>query len=214
MQHKIVIYDHDLPAELVETYAKSNIAIDTETMGLEIHRDKLCLIQLFFENDDKVILIRFDKTFHAPNLRKLLINKNTVKIFHYARFDVAAIKHYLHISVKNVYCTKIASRLARTYTDSHGLKDLCRDLLGVSLVKTAGCSDWGAETLSKEQQDYAASDVLFLHDLKKKLDDILSRLNRSNLANSLFSCIEPRVDADLAGWSNIDIFAHSIPRKT
>ena len=211
MNKTILVFDNDLPAEYMNL--SKNIAIDTEAMGLDLRRDKLCLVQLFYENDDKVFLIRIHSKISCPNLRTLLTNNNTMKIFHYARFDVAMIKKYLNIAVKNVFCTKIASRLSRTYTDAHSLKELCKDLLSVSLQKGYGSSNWSAQELSEEQKNYAIYDVIYLHSLKDKLVDMLKEFNRFHLANKLFKALITRVELDLAGWNNIDIFAHSLPRK-
>lgn len=187
---------------------KGDVAIDTETTGLNLFRDRLCLIQLS-NGDGNAHLVAFDAgKYDAPNLKKLLSNKNIVKIFHFARFDVAAIKMFLGVNLRNIYCTKIASKIARTYTDCHGLKDLCRELLGVTLSKQQQSSYWGAKKLSQDQLIYAASDVIYLHTLREKLDFMLDREGRSKLAKECFDFIPHRVELDLSGWGEIDIFAY------
>lgn len=202
----IKLFKDDLPDNII---IKGDIAIDTETMGLLHKRDRLCLIQISDE-DGNVFLVQFDKDIKpAPNLTKLLSDTNIQKIFHFARFDVVAIYQYLGVLVDNIYCTKIASKLARTYTDSHGLKDLCRELLSVQISKQQQSSDWGNDVLTKEQQVYAASDVLYLHKIRDRLTKMLVREKRFNLAEASFNFIPSRVLLDLAGWENIDIFAHS-----
>jgi len=184
------------------------IAVDSETMGLDPHRDKLCLIQLS-AGDGNAHLVQFDRnTYDAPNLKSMLNDPNIIKLFHFARFDVAVLSHYLGVTSTPVYCTKIASKLVRTYTDKHGLKDLCRELLGLDMSKQQQSSDWGADTLSEAQQAYAASDVLYLHQLKDRLDTMLAREGRSDLAARCFEFLPTRVDLDLAGWPDTDIFAH------
>lgn len=177
-------------------------------MGLYIKRDKLCVVQLCDEQGT-ICLIQFaDHNYAAPNLKKLLLDKTRIKIFHFARFDLAILEHYLGISLSNIFCTKIASKLARTYTDSHGLKDICRELLGIQLSKQQQSSDWGSETLSKEQQEYAARDVIYLHELRDKFTKMLQRENRLELAQKLFDFLPTRAHLDLAGWHEIDIFSH------
>ena len=195
----------DLPAGL--EFGQS-VAIDTETMGLETLRDRLCLIQLS-AGDGVCHLVQFrDGDFSAPNLKALLIDPKVTKLFHFARFDLAAIQHYLGVACGPVYCTKIASRLARTFTDRHGLKDLCRDLIGVDISKQMQSSDWGAAELSEEQLRYAASDVLYLHRLRAALDGMLEREGRAELARACFDFLQTRAALDLAGWADVDIFAH------
>ena len=195
----------DLPAGL--EFGQS-VAIDSETMGLETLRDRLCLIQLS-AGDGVCHLVQFrDGDFSAPNLKALLIDPEVTKLFHFARFDLAAIQHYLGVACGPVYCTKIASRLARTFTDRHGLKDLCRDLIGVELSKQMQSSDWGAAELSEEQLRYAASDVLYLHRLRAALDGMLEREGRAELARACFEFLQTRAALDLAGWADVDIFAH------
>ncbi len=201
---KINFYKGDLPA----SFKVSNIiALDSETMGLNPKRDKLCLVQIS-NGDDVCHLVKIDLSTEKPlNLIKILKNNKIQKIFHYARFDVAVFKHNFKINIKNIYCTKIASKLVRTYTDKHGYKDLCNELLGKSISKTEQSSDWGGE-LSKEQQKYAATDVLYLHKIKDKLDSMLLREKRSKLAKACFDFIPYRTDLDINGWSEQDIFKH------
>ena len=201
---KIKYYENDLP----ESLDLGNIvAIDTETMGLNPARDRLCLVQLSSGNG-KCHLVKITDVRKKPkNLLKLLNNVKVQKIFHFARFDVAVLKHTYKINIKNIYCTKIASKLARTYTDKHGYQDICRELLNETISKVEQSSDWGGK-LSKDQKEYAASDVLYLHELKKKLDAILERENRINLANACFEFIAHRTDLDLYGWQDVDIFKH------
>jgi len=201
---KIKYYENDLP----ESLDLGNIvAIDTETMGLNPARDRLCLVQLSSGNGTCHLVKIIDLRKKPKNLLKLLNNVKVQKIFHFARFDVAVLKHTYGINIKNIYCTKIASKLARTYTDKHGYKDLCRELLNETISKVEQSSDWGGK-LSKDQKEYAASDVLHLHKIKKKLDAILKRENRIYLANSCFEFISHRTDLDLNGWQDVDIFKH------
>ena len=183
------------------------VAIDTETMGLNPHRDRLCLMQLC-SGDGQAHLVQMAGNYDAPNLKRLLTDPNRLKLFHFARFDVAVMKAYLGVVTAPIYCTKIASRLVRTFTDRHGLKDLVRDLLGVEISKQMQSSDWGAETLSPEQLKYAASDVLHLHAMREKLDEMLARENRTAYAQACFDFLPVRAELDLAGWEEIDIFAH------
>ena len=201
---KIKYYENDLPENLD---LGSIVAIDTETMGLNPARDRLCLVQLSSGNGICYLVKIMDFRKKPKNLLKLLNNKKVQKIFHFARFDVAVLKHTYKINIKNIYCTKIASKLARTYTDKHGYKDLCRELLNETISKVEQSSDWGGK-LSKDQKEYAASDVLHLLKLKKKLDTILERENRINLANACFEFISHRADLDLYGWQDVDIFKH------
>jgi ribonuclease D len=185
------------------------VAIDTETMGLNPHRDRLCVVQLSpGDGSADVVQIPADLK-SAPNLEKLLSDPAVTKIFHYARFDMAVLKNRFGIVTGPVWCTKIASRLVRTYTDRHGLKDLARELLGVDLNKQQQSSDWGAEKISDAQTDYAASDVLYLHDIKRHLDRMLRREGRLELAESCFRFLPTRIELDLLGWDEQDIFAHS-----
>jgi ribonuclease D len=184
------------------------VAVDTETLGLNPHRDKLCLVQLSGGNGD-AHLVQIDRsTYQAPNLVRLLGSESVLKVFHFARFDLAVLFQYLGVLPAPAYCTKVASKLTRTYTDRHGLKDLCRELLGVDLSKQQQSTDWGAATLSDAQMDYAASDVLYLHQLKTRLDHMLEREGRTGLAQTCFSFLPARAALDLAGWAEEDIFAH------
>ena len=201
---KIKYYENDLP----ESLDLGNIvAIDTETMGLNPARDRLCLVQLSSGNGTCHLVKIIDLRKKPKNLLKLLNNVKVQKIFHFARFDVAVLKHTYDINIKNIYCTKIASKLARTYTDKHGYKDLCRELLNKTISKVEQSSDWGGK-LSKDQKEYAASDVLHLHKIKKKLDSILMREDRINIANACFEFISHRTNLDLYGWHDVDIFKH------
>ncbi|MBF0166925.1 MAG: ribonuclease D [Alphaproteobacteria bacterium] len=185
----------------------SVIAIDTETMGLNPMRDRLCVVQLSSGNGD-AHLVHFQGRYEAPRLKALLADPKRLKLFHYARFDIAMLARWLGVTCAPVYCTKIASRLTRTNTDKHGLKDLCRDLLGVDLSKQQQTSDWGSADLTAEQQAYAASDVLHLHALKARLDGFLKREGRAALAESCFAFLPTRAALDLLGWDEEDIFAH------
>ena len=203
---KIRLFKHDLPDDLD---LGDEVAVDTETLGLNPFRDKLCLVQLS-SGDGNAVLVQLDReTYHAPNLRRLLEDANVMKIFHYARFDMAVLKHWLGAEVKPVWCTKIASKLARTYTDRHGLKDLVREMLGVDMSKQQQSSDWGTPVLSEAQKQYAAADVLYLHELKQRLEMMLRREGRLALAEKCFDFLPTRVALDLAGWADVDIFAHS-----
>ncbi len=177
-------------------------------MGLQVNRDKLCLVQLCDE-DGKIFLVQFaDGNYAAPNLKALVTDPKRVKIFHFARFDVAIMERYLGVKFDNIFCTKISSKLVRTYTDSHGLKDLCRELLGIQLSKQQQSSDWGSAVLSKDQQEYAARDVIYLHKLMESLKLMLKRENRFELAQKLFEFVPTRAHLDILGWSEVDIFAH------
>ncbi|WP_422025986.1 ribonuclease D [Pyruvatibacter mobilis] len=185
------------------------VAVDTEAMGLDPNRDDLCVVQLSSGDGDAHVVQLDRATFDCPNLKALLADAGTVKLFHFARFDVGMISKYLGVTCAPVYCTKIASRLVRTYTDRHGLKDLARELLGVDMSKQQQSSDWGADDLSPAQLDYAASDVLYLHQMKDKLDMMLAREGRADLAQACFEFLPTRAALDLAGWPDEDIFAHS-----
>jgi ribonuclease D len=186
-----------------------SVAIDTETMGLNPHRDRLCVVQLS-NGDGTADVVQIPAgPVNAPNLKALLANPAITKMFHFARFDLAVLYHTLGVMPQPVYCTKIASRLTRTYTDRHGLKDLVSELLNVNLSKQQQSSDWGADALSEAQVAYAASDVLHLHALRSQLDAMLARAGRSELAASCFSFLPTRAKLDLAGWGEEDIFAHS-----
>ena len=199
------LYKNDLDDGIV---FRGNVAIDTEAMGLDPSRDRLCLIQIFDGKTDCHMVQLENLNTESPNLIKLLNDENIQKIFHYARFDMAALKHALKIDIKNVYCTKIASKIARTYTNNHGLKDLCKELLGVEISKKQQSSDWGNSNLSKEQIAYAANDVIYLHQIKNKLDEMLVREDRQLLVDACLSFLPTRVELDLRGWEN-DIFSHS-----
>jgi len=201
---KIKYYENDLPENLD---LGNIIAIDTETMGLHPARDRLCLVQLSSGNGVCHLLKIIDLRKKPINLLNLLKNNKITKIFHFARFDVAILKYTYKINIKNIYCTKIASKLVRTYTDKHGYKDLCKELLNETISKVEQSSDWGGK-LSKEQKQYAATDVLHLHKLKKQLDVMLDRENRVNIANACFEFISHRTDLDLYGWQDVDIFKH------
>lgn len=195
----------DLPAGL--TFGDC-VAIDSETMGLNLQRDRLCVIQLS-AGDGNAHVVHFpDRDYAAPNLRALLGDHRVTKLFHFARFDLAMIQRHFGIVCAPVYCTKLASKLVRTNTDRHGLKDLCRDLLGVELSKQQQTSDWGAAELTEEQITYAASDVLYLHALRARIDALLDREGRRPLAEACFSFLPIRAALDLAGWDEEDIFAH------
>ncbi len=201
----ITLHKGDLPVGLD---LGNSVAVDTETMGLRPERDALCLVQLC-AGDGKVHLVQLSRPhYEAPQLKKLLTDPDILKIFHYARFDLAMIRRYLGIMTAPVYCTKIASRLARTYTDRHGLKDLCKELLGLDLSKQQQSSDWGAQKLSDAQLAYAASDVLHLHALKDALEEMLAREGRKALAFACCSFLPTRVMLDLGGWADEDVFAH------
>ncbi len=202
----IHLHQNDLPAGLDFGGA---VAIDTETLGLSLHRDKLCLVQLS-AGDGSAHLVQMDRSsYDCPNLKALLADQNIVKILHFARFDEAMVQKYLGVSMAPIYCTKIASKLVRTYTDRHGLKDLVRELVGKDMSKQQQSSDWGASELSKAQCEYAASDVLYLHTLRAKLDVMLHREGRTELAQACFDFLPKRCALDLAGWPDTDIFAHS-----
>lgn len=201
----IKLYKGDLPPGLDFGTA---VAVDTETLGLVPRRDKLCLVQLS-AGDGNAHLVQLDRSsYDAPNLKALFTNANVTKIFHYARFDVAVIKYYLGVDTAPLYCTKIASKLTRTYTDRHGLKDLVKELLGVELNKQQQSSDWGAHMLSDSQKQYAAQDVVYLHELKARLDQMLSREGREAVARACFDFIPTRAALDLSGWTEEDVFAH------
>jgi len=201
----IMLHKGDLPDGL--SFGTS-VAVDTETMGLNPNRDPLCVVQLS-AGDGNAHLVQLDRTsYRAPNLKALMADPKVLKIFHFARFDVAMLQRYLGVVTTPVYCTKIASKLARTYTDRHGLKDLVREVLNVDMSKQQQSSDWGAPELSDAQKAYAASDVMHLHALKKALDEMLAREGRSELANACFAFLPVRASLDLAGWAEEDIFAH------
>jgi ribonuclease D len=202
---KIKLYQNDLPDGLD---LGPLVAIDTETLGLNPFRDRLCLAQMS-SGDGVCHAVQFlDPAYNAPNLKRMLADHKVTKLFHFARFDVAMFRKYLGVTVAPVYCTKIASKLVRTYTDRHGLKDLVRELLGIELSKEQQSSDWGAPSLSDKQLAYAANDVAHLHELKLALDAMLAREGRTALAQACFDFLPTRADLDLAGWGETDIFAH------
>jgi len=185
------------------------VAVDTETLGLSLVRDALCVVQLS-AGDGNAHIVRLNRpTYDCPNLKALLANPNIEKLFHFARFDVAMCKHYLGVTISPIFCTKIASKLVRTYTDRHGLKDLVKELVGVELNKQQQSSDWGAAHLSEAQLAYAASDVLYLHAAKTRLVEMLIRENRLDVAKACFDFLPVRADLDLMGWSESDIFSHA-----
>ena len=203
----IHFHEEDLPEGVFATGAA--VAVDTETMGLQTPRDRLCLVQIGDGGGDEH-LVRFgpQSDYAAPNLRAVLGDPDRLKLYHFARFDLAAIRHYLGTVAAPVYCTKIASRLIRTYTDRHGLKELVREILQTEISKQQQSSDWGAPVLSEAQKEYAASDVRYLHRLKEQLDLRLVREGRMALAQACFDFLPHRADLDLAGWPEVDIFAH------
>lgn len=202
----ITLHQGDLPDGLV---FGDIVAIDTETMGLDLHRDRLCLVQLSRgDNDAHLVQFPIGDSFAAPNLKRLLADPNVVKLFHFGRFDIAMLYKHLGVLSTPVYCTKIASKLVRTYTDRHGLRDLCHQLLGVEISKQQQSSDWGAPQLSDEQLAYAASDVLHLHRLKTIFDQIIDREGRRDIAEACFAFLPMRAKLDLLGWADPEIFAH------
>jgi ribonuclease D len=201
------LHEEDLPPEV--KFADGPIAVDTEAMGLHPGRDRLCLVQLSDGNGDEH-LVRFKRgsDYSAPNLKALLADSQRLKLYHFARFDIGIMSAYLGIMAAPLYCTRTASRLVRTYTDRHGLKDLIKELLNIDISKQQQTSDWGADELSDAQRDYAASDVRYLHELKEKLDQRLAREERTALAQACFDFLPTRALLDLAGWPEQDIFAH------
>jgi ribonuclease D len=201
----ITLHRGDLPADLS---LGSVVAVDTETMGLNPHRDRLCLVQLSAGDGNAHLVQILRGPAKAPRLAALLADPQVLKLFHFGRFDIAMLEHALGVRCEPVYCTKIAARLTRTFTDRWGLKDLCKELLGVDLSKQQQTSDWGADTLSEEQLAYAASDVLHLHALRAKLDALLAREGRTELAEAAFRFLPTRARLDLAGWPEVDIFEH------
>lgn len=201
----ITLHKNDIPADINFGNA---VAVDTETLGLKTARDPLCLVQLS-AGDGTAHLVQVNRaTYDAPNLKALLGNPDIEKIFHFARFDIAAIQAYLNVSCTPVYCTRTASKLIRTYTDRHGLRDCCRELLKVELNKQQQSSDWGADNLTEDQLQYAANDVLHLHALKEKFDGMLTRENRFELSRKCFAFLPLRAELDLRGWADTDIFEH------
>jgi ribonuclease D len=202
---KIKLYQGDLPDGLD---LGPIVAIDTETLGLNPFRDRLCLAQLS-SGDGVCHAVQFaQREYAAPNLKKLLTDPGTTKLFHYARFDITMFRRHVGVACKPLYCTKIASKLVRTYTDRHGLKDLVREILGVDLSKEQQSSDWGAKELTEKQLAYAANDVAHLHALKTALDAMLEREGRTHLAKACFDFLPTRAELDLSGWDEVDIFAH------
>ena len=200
------LHEGDLPSDID---FGASVAVDSETMGLRLGRDDLCVVQLS-SGDGHAHLVRLHRpAYDAPNLKRLMADPSVLKIFHYGRFDIAMFALHLGVMTTPVYCTKIASKLARTYTDRHGLKDLARELASVEMSKVQQSSDWGAEKLSPEQQAYAASDVLHLHALKARLDMMLAREGRTELAQACFDFLPVRARLDVEGWEDVDVFAHS-----
>ncbi len=202
----VYFHEEDLPADVL---APGIVAVDTETMGLITHRDRLCVVQISDGHGDEH-LVRFgpNSTYDAPNLKAVLADPSRLKLFHFARFDLAAIQHYLGVSATPVFCTKIGSKLVRTYTDRHGLKDLVRELAGKDISKQQQSSDWGGSVLSEAQQEYAASDVRYLHACHAVLVERLEREGRTALAQACFDFLPSRAALDLAGWPDSDIFSH------
>lgn len=199
-------YKNDLP----DNFKASNIiAIDAEMMGLNVFRDRLCVVQLS-NGDGDAYLVHFDKDcYDAPNLKRVLSDPKIEKIFHFARYDLTAIKYYLGVMCENIFCTKIASKLSRTYTDRHSFKEVCRLATGIDISKKQQTSDWGSDTLDEEQKEYAASDVLYLHEIRNWLDGLLAREDRREIAQKCFDFLPHRAELDLLGWPEVDIFAHS-----
>ena len=187
----------------------ASVAVDSEAMGLRLHRDALTVVQLSAGDGDAHVVQLERSSYDAPNLKRLLADPGVLKIFHYGRFDIAMFQVHLGVETAPVYCTKIASKLARTYTDRHGLKDVTKELVGVDMSKAQQSSDWGQASLTPEQQTYAASDVLYLHRLKVRLDEMLVREGRMALAQACFDFLPARARLDVAGWEDVDIFAHS-----
>jgi len=200
----VILHKNDLPDDLD---LGKIVAIDTETMGLLPHRDRLCLVQISSGDGSAHLVQMLDPEFNAPNLKRLVADPSVLKLFHFARFDVAIMKQYLGVDCPNIYCTKIASKLVRTYTDKHGLANLCRELIGVEISKQCQSSDWGAQELSTEQMNYAASDVYYLHQLKTRLDVMLAREGRTEMAQTCFDFIATRAALDLSGTYD-DLFHH------
>jgi len=203
----VYLHEEDLPGDV--SFADGPIAVDTEAMGLNPHRDRLCVVQLSDgKGDEHLVRFRKGSDYSAPNLKALLSDPQRLKLYHFARFDLGIMEAYLGIVAGPVYCTRTASRLVRTYTDRHGLKDLIKEMLNIDVSKQQQTSDWGADELSDAQRDYAASDVRYLHALKEKLDERLGRENRVGLAQACFDFLPARASLDIAGWAEQDIFAH------
>ena len=200
------LHEGDLPADLD---LGPVVAVDSETMGLRFRRDPLCVVQLSAGDGDAHVVRLNRPAYDCPNLKRLLADPAVLKLFHFGRFDIAMFQLHLGVETRPVYCTKIASKLARTYTDRHGLKDVVRECAGVELSKAQQSSDWGAAELTPAQLEYAASDVLYLHAVKARLDEMLAREGRTELARHLFDFLPTRSALDLAGWDEIDIFAHA-----
>jgi ribonuclease D len=201
------LHEGDFPAGLFA--GVTSVAIDSETMGLSLQRDPLCVVQISAGDGDAHVVRMNRPLYDCPNLKALLTDPSVLKIFHFGRFDIAMFERHLGVTTNPVWCTKIASKLARTYTDRHGLKDVCKELLGVDLSKAQQSSDWGAAVLSPDQLAYAASDVLYLHGVKNRLQAMLDREGRADLAQACFDFLPQRARLDLAGWEEVDIFAHS-----
>lgn len=201
------LHEGDLPADVFA--GATSVAVDSETMGLRLGRDKLCVVQISDGNGDAHVVRLNRPAYDAPNLKALLADPKVLKIFHFGRFDIAMFDLHLGVTTTPVYCTKIASKLARTYTDRHGLKDVVRECAGVELSKAQQSSDWGSATLSPEQLAYAASDVLHLHVVRTRLDAMLAREGRTALAQACFDFLPTRAKLDIAGWEETDIFAHA-----
>jgi ribonuclease D len=202
----VYFHEEDLPQDVL---ASGSVAVDTETMGLQLGRDRLCVVQIADgRGDEHLVRFRRGSDYAAPNLKAVLTDPQRLKLYHFARFDIASIKAYLGVIAAPVYCTKTASRLIRTYTDRHGLKELIKEMLSQEISKQQQTSDWGAPELSDAQKDYAASDVRYLHALKEKLDERLEREGRAALAQACFDFLPHRALLDLAGWAEEDIFAH------
>jgi ribonuclease D len=206
----VTLHKDDLPANLS---FGAFVAVDTESMGLNWDRDRLCLVQLSSGDGDAHLVQLAAGNYAAPNLKKLMTDPKVTKLFHFARADLAAIKRYLGVMPQPVYCTKIASALVRTFTDRHSLKDLTKELLGIDVSKEQQTSDWGASNLTQDQLTYAASDVLHLHKLKARLDDMLAREGRTELARRVMDFLPVRAELDVGGWRDIDIFSHRPVRK-
>lgn len=207
---KVILHHHDLPSGL---HFGQSLAIDNEMMGLNVWRDRLCLTQIWDGESDTVHMVRFDTgNYHCPNLKALLSDSSRQKILYYARGDMGWMAHWLGVMLENVYCAKIASRVVRSYTGGHGLEEVIADVLGVHISKEQQCTWWGSPDLSQAQLEYAANDVLYLHALRDKLDIMLDAENRKHLAHDLFPCLQARVQLDLAGWKDEDIFAYHVRR--
>jgi ribonuclease D len=211
MAHRYMLYKNDLPADLK---LGDVLAMDTEFMGLNVFRDRLCLFQIYEGSEGgKVHMVQFDKgNYAAPNLRKLLADPKREKIFYFARGDMRWIGHYLGTILENVYCLKIASRIARTYTQSHELEDISKHVIGQRISKDQQCTNWGAPELTHEQLDYACNDVLYLHAIKDKLNQMMDAERRKDIAYGLFRCLPALVRADLGGWGQEDIFSYHVPK--